>query len=500
MNKSLFITLFLLIGQYLPAANYYCYTEAGGLQTHLDGKSGTITDLTLSGTIDARDFTFINDSLSHLTSLDLTNCSINAFESREVYVGGQTQYEANSIPTNSFFGFQQLTTIRLPRNTEKIGSGAFAGCSNLTMVEWGSALRVINDFAFCDCSSLNTPLPKTLTQIGEYSFKQCDSYTQIDLSSSALTSIGERAFLNCKALASISLPASLRSLGDQCFSGCAALSSISLPQNLRDIGEGCFSYCTALTSVDIKSCPWETLPPYLFDHCTSLISVQVPQSITKVGEGAFYYCTSLINCTLPESVQSIGDYAFAGCNRIEHMRFLPEGLENIGRWPFYGMKGLYSAQIPSTVTYIGDHAFDNCTRLTILIAYPETPPLLGEAVFQEVAQEICSLAVPDESASLYRNAPQWKEFKLQNLSDKEEIEPEHDELNAHFEGKTLIVRSGIPMLRIALYTIDGRMVHQTQIETTESTIDTQAYPGRIFILSVQMQSGEYRHLKLGRID
>lgn len=498
MNKTLLITLFLFIGQFLSAANYYCSTEAGGLQAHIAGKSGTITDLSLSGTIDARDFTFINDSLSHLTSLDLTSCTITAFESREVYIGNQTRYEANSIPSNTFFGFQELTTVRLPRNTEKIGEGAFAGAPKLTTIEWGSSLREIGDFAFSDCPSLNTPLPQTLERIGEYSFKQCNAYTEIDLSSSTLASIGKRAFLNCEALTSISLPTSLQSLGDRCFSGCTALSHISLPQNLREMGEGCFSYCTALTKADIKDCPWDILPPYTFDHCSSLTSVQIPETITKIGEGAFYYCTSLLDCTLSESVQAIEDYAFAGCNKIVALSFLPEGLEKIGRWPFYGMLQLYSAKIPSTVTYIGEHAFDSCMRLAFVFAYPEIPPLLGEEVFLNVNQAYCTLGVPDDSFSLYKEAEQWKEFDIQNLSDKEEIES--DFLKAHFEEKTLIVQSEKAMQRIALYTIDGRMAYQTQIETTEVAIDTQAYPEKIFIISVQMQSGEYCHLKLGRTN
>ena len=50
------------------------------------------------------------------------------------------------------------------------------------------------------------------------------------------------------------------------------------------------------------------------------------------------------------------------------------------------------------------------------------------------------------------------------------------------------------MRQIALYTLDGRVVHREEGETYEWAIDTRSYTGPIFVLSIQMQSGEYRHL------
>lgn len=35
---------------------------------------------------------------------------------------------------------------------------------------------------------------------------------------------------------------------------------------------------------------------------------------------------------------------------------------------------------------------------------------------------------------------------------------------------------------------------------TEAKIDTQSYSGEVFILSVQIESGKYYHLKLGRVN
>lgn len=496
MKQLLYITLLLFTVIGAPAADYTCHTEAGELQSHI-ATGASVTRLTVSGTLDARDFAYIGDSLSHLSEIDLQACSIAAYESRDTYLGNLSRFEADALPAHSFLGFQNLTAIKLPQGTQTIGEAAFAGCPALTTVEWGDRLQTIDNLAFSGCTSLNSPLPTTLQNIGEYSFAQCSAYTDLILEQAPLRSIGANAFANCTRLTAISLPATLQSIGDKCFAGCPALTSVSLPDALQTLGKSCFAYCTSLSRIEMKQSQLTALPPYAFDHCTSLTSVELPAGITRIDEGNFYYCTSLLDCVLPASLREIGDYAFAGCSRMIHLSFLPEGLEQIGRWPFYGMKMLYSATIPSTVTYIGDHAFDNCTRLAAVMAHPTDPPLLGEEVFHAVAQDDCVLGVPDESIDLYRTTPQWKEFAIGKLSNREESANDHT-LKAYFNHETLIVKANSPMRQVALHTPDGRTVYREEGETTEWAIDTPSYAGRIFVLSIQMASGEYRHLKVGR--
>ena len=78
MRKLLYIVLFLSVGKHLQATNYNCHTEAGQLQSLIGEQHRTITNLTVSGTIDVRDFAFINDSLFHLTGIDLADCTIDS--------------------------------------------------------------------------------------------------------------------------------------------------------------------------------------------------------------------------------------------------------------------------------------------------------------------------------------------------------------------------------------------------------------------------------------
>ncbi|MFR6424693.1 MAG: leucine-rich repeat domain-containing protein [Oscillospiraceae bacterium] len=54
----------------------------------------------------------------------------------------------------------------------------------------------------------------------------------------------------------------------------------------------------------------------LSHDCTSLTSVTIPDSVTSIGEYAFSGCTSLTSVTIPDSVTSIGECAFYECTSL----------------------------------------------------------------------------------------------------------------------------------------------------------------------------------------
>ena len=112
MKQLLSIILLLFAAHSLRAVDYTCHTQAGQLQSLIGVPGSTITRLTVSGTLDARDFAYIGDSLTQLTSIDLTDCTIAAFESRDTYLANQSRFEANSLPAHTFIGFQNLTTVQ----------------------------------------------------------------------------------------------------------------------------------------------------------------------------------------------------------------------------------------------------------------------------------------------------------------------------------------------------------------------------------------------------
>ncbi|GAB6395555.1 MAG: leucine-rich repeat protein [Bacteroidales bacterium] len=83
--------------------------------------------------------------------------------------------------------------------------------------------------------------------------------------------------------------------------------------------------------------------------------VTIPNSVTSIGEWAFAHCSGLTSVTIPNSVTSIGDYAFYGCSGLTRIT-IPKSVTTIGEWAFAHCNALTSVTIPNSVTRIGDCA------------------------------------------------------------------------------------------------------------------------------------------------
>lgn len=103
--------------------------------------------------------------------------------------------------------------------------------------------------------------------------------------------IEDGAFDDLGLLASVSFPKGLVSIGDKAFAS-TNLTHVELPEGLRSIGESAFEECC-------------------FSH------VVLPSGLERIGNGAFSYCMMLKSVSIPLSVQSIGDDAFAYTGPLE---------------------------------------------------------------------------------------------------------------------------------------------------------------------------------------
>ena len=87
----------------------------------------------------------------------------------------------------------------------------------------------------------------------------------------------------------------------------------------------------------------------------------VPQKINEievkaVEEKGFYNCFNIIEIRLPDSVENLGNYAFAGMRDLKEIN-IPSNLKKIGNYVFSGSNELETLEIPSSVSYIGKGAF-----------------------------------------------------------------------------------------------------------------------------------------------
>lgn len=92
----------------------------------------------------------------------------------------------------------------------EIGANAFAGCTELTSVQFPESVEKIGDQAFAGCKNLSSVLfPDNLVQIGAAAFQDCKALTEIDIPE-GMQSVGDGAFSG-SGLLSATVPAKFQS-------------------------------------------------------------------------------------------------------------------------------------------------------------------------------------------------------------------------------------------------------------------------------------------------
>jgi hypothetical protein len=353
---------------------------AGTLSTTFSANElASITKLTLSGTIDARDFKTMRDLMPLLAEVDLSGASIVAYTGTEgTYTTGNYTYAANEVPRIAFSNKLSLTSVSIPMSAQVIGRSAFNNCDGLTQVTFGtnSQLTTIGylSFAYCDKLS-NVQVPSTVTLIDYGAFYNCITLNSLTFEpSSQVSSIGYAAFYRCNKLTAINIPATVTSIGDVAF-----LASI------------------ASVTVDANNLNYSSLAGTLYDkNKTRLIycppstegSFAIPSTVIAIAVDAFYNCSGITSITLPVGLTTLEDWAFENCT------------------------GLTTISLPASLSSIGSDALYNCTGLTFIDVNNPIPVNLSSKtdVFFGINKNTCILNVPYRTASLYTSANQWKDF------------------------------------------------------------------------------------------
>ena len=93
--------------------------------------------------------------------------------------------------------------------------------------------------------------------------------------------------------------------------------------------------------------------------------VVIPDTIKTIETGAFYKCEKLEEFTIPNSVSSIGEYAFYG-TAIENLQ-IPNSIKELPRYAFANCSNLKVVDLGDGDLKVGYLAFDNCENLSDVI-------------------------------------------------------------------------------------------------------------------------------------
>ncbi|MDE6295294.1 MAG: leucine-rich repeat protein [Muribaculaceae bacterium] len=294
----------------------------------------------------------------------------------------------------------------------------------------------IGNYAFCYCRNLTSvTIPNSVTSIGHYAFVYCSSLTSVIIPNS-VTSIGHYAFYECSSLISVAIPNSVTSIGIRAFNGCYKLIKSAYPNTIFDpfpsgvtigynpngaIIEDGWIYGSGKSEIIFAPSTFSgdyripetvySIGNYAFYECNGLTSVIIPNSVTKIGDNAFAGCISLTSVTIPGSVTSIGHDAFSGCSgldkteygSIESLCSIDFGNENSNPLRFTNNLFINGEEIkdiviPNSVSTIGNYAFEGYSGLTS-VTIPNSVTSIGNYAFSGCSG-LTSVTIPESVTAI----------------------------------------------------------------------------------------------------
>ena len=313
-----------------------------------------------------------------------------------------------------------------------IGYGAFEYCSNLTSIVIPAGITSIGANAFYNCNSLTGDLsiPNSVTTIGRAAFWGCTGFTGNLILGNSLTWISGNAFYLCNFTGELTIPNSVEYIGVGAFLDCHGFTgTLTIGTGVTKIGVSAFRRCTGITAVQYNAINWQVqngddyegdwyylsdfMNKPIFNECENLVSVAIGEQVQNIPAYAFYHCSSLLGeLTLPESLVSVGYYAFAGCDEITTINYNATNCTVMGsaQYPvFYDCISIQHINIGENVQSIPNYAFKRCFNVTDMSVAAVIPPTIGISTFATVSRSI-PVSVPHGSGDAYSNAPYWEEF------------------------------------------------------------------------------------------
>ena len=375
----------------------------------------------------------------------LKSIGVSAFSgttsAHPIFTEIQIPDSVESIGVNTFHFCTNLSSIRLPSNLEVLNAEMFSYCTALSDVFLPASLTEIQSEIFSGCynltnihydgsmakwSQINTsngflgdshpslvmddytaqfipvrddayPPPKTVT-ITKYTGTESTVILPSTISSWPVTKIGEDALKDNTTITSVTIPDSVTEIGANAFAGCTNLTSVTyggdwskltiqsgnpavedavnaqlfdfefIPNNTAVIVK---KYNGTAADVTIPS-HYKGKPVTMIDHAafhdSAVTSVTIPDSVTSIPDDAFAFCSQLTNISIPNSVTFIGFSAFNSCTSLKSIT-LPSSLSTIQSSAFYNCGNLETIRIPVSVTFIGNYAFAGCPS-SMTVTYP----------------------------------------------------------------------------------------------------------------------------------
>ena len=370
-----------------------------------------------------------------------------------------------SIGEEAFMDCSSLNAVRIPWKAESIGDNAFAFCSSLTTVYLPSNLERINDDAFWRSNALNvvyyegteaewnekldlgnsaSDVFQNVTVKFNYNFgdDSCGDYVRwsFDDEAGILTVYGAGDMNDylpgvvytpwisfAESIKTVLIDEGVTNVGSFAFSHCKNLLKVYISSTVTEIKESAFNNCKSLRLLEISDGVVE-IGSAAFKE-TGITSLILPDSVKTIGSYAFAFCKSLKTVILPDGLLTVKNEAFSYCNSLEYTEY--EGLKYLGSeknpylalvkssdpymtsceihpstkiisGAFQGRQALSAIDIPEGVRYIGGESFAFCSSLESIVL-PGGVRCIDERSFSN-CEKLKSITIPGSVSEIGNGA------------------------------------------------------------------------------------------------
>lgn len=281
-------------------------------------------------------FTFNKDTLSYAVTLSEAGSKMTygSVVIPETYNG----FPVTKIAKQGFWCEKGPSAVYIPKTIKGIADKAFeCSGSNLTSIDVSP-----DNPKYSSCRGML--FNKDMTEL-----IRCPKgkRNQIWLPDDVLT-LRDHSFYECSLAGLNRLPDSLTTIGDSAFELVTKMpSTFVVPDNVTEIGKNAFA--GAPISELVLGNSLQTIGEYAFAQCTDLTHLEIPSSVRTIETCAFDSCRSLESVTINSGLKTIGELAFANCT------------------------SLIGVTLPDTVSSISTRAFINCSSMEWFLVSPDNP-------------------------------------------------------------------------------------------------------------------------------
>lgn len=296
-------------------------------------------------------------------------------------------------------------------------------------------------------------VPDSVRVIAHGAFEDNDYIKKVVLPS-RLETIEYNAFAECDNLLEIDIPDSVTKIGSAAFSNCKSLCDVYIGKSVEDVGSGIFAGCSSLKDLEVseKSTTLTCLDGVLMSADRTYIYQMLPgreepfyimnERVEEIGQYAFWGCNNLEHVILSDKIQIVSPYAFSNAANLKSVS-MSFAVTEIEMKAFEDCVSLEQIYIPDSVIKIHDTAFDGCPKLNFYTAEGTYGGMYAEEhSITASTTPIYSLSYAEDVKEEYYEAIKEAEEK----SEQEENAPKPVEIGPDVMGYTTVVGNNAVIL------------------------------------------------------